>query len=309
VIVVLVLGVVLLAGAVLLLGLALRTDEEAAGVSRSLAVLEAMGQAPKELGRDLDRPFSDRVIEPLRARALTVGRRLSGSDSAERIRRRLDGAGNPPGWTVDRVVSGKVLCAVLGLVVGLVVALLLGAAFAAGTLITLAGLVLGFFTPDLYLYQRTYDRCERLRRELPDAIDLMTISVEAGLGFDAAVQQVATKTEGPLADEFTRMLREMQLGQGRAEALRGLADRCNVDDVRTFVSAMVQADGFGIPIAQVLRVQSGEMRIKRRQRAETRAQQVPVKITVPLIFFILPCLFIPVLGPGLLNAMDSLPGR
>ena len=304
-VVILALGILLVVSSIVLLALALRTDQEAAGVNRSLAVLEAMGHAPKELTHELDLPFTDRVIEPLRARALAIGRRVTGADAAERIRRKLDTAGNPPGWTVDRVLSGKVICAVAGLVVGVLVAVLLGTGFLIGALLTLAGLVVGFFAPNLYLYQRTYDRNERLQRELPDAIDLMTISVEAGLGFDAALQQVAIKTEGPLADEFMRLLREMQLGQGRPEALRGLAERCNVDDVRSFVSAVVQADGFGIPVAQVLRVQSSEMRIKRRQRAETKAQQVPVKITVPLIFFILPCLFIPVMGPAIINIMDS----
>jgi tight adherence protein C len=302
----LVLGVMLLAAAVTLLAMALRTDEEARRVNRSLAVLHAMGSAPRELTHELERPFADRVIEPLRARALAIGRRLTGADTAERIRARLDAAGNPAGWTVDRVVSGKVLSAGLGLVVAVAVDLLVETPFLPGVAVALAGLVIGFFGPDLYLYQRAYDRAELLRRGLPDAIDLMTISVEAGLGFDAAIQQVAHRTTGPLAEEFVRVLREMQLGKSRAEALRGLADRCNVDDVRTFVSAMVQADSLGIPIAQVLRVQAGEMRIKRRQRAETRAQQVPVKITVPLIFFILPCLFIPVLGPAVLTMMDSL---
>ena len=116
--------------------------------------------------------------------------------------------------------------------------------------------------------------------------------MESGLGFDAALQQVAHNTEGPLADEFSRVLREMQIGQGRAEALRALAERTNLAELRSFVSAMVQADAFGIPIANVLRVQSSEMRVKRRQRAEEKAQQVPVKMTIPLIFCILPCLFI-----------------
>jgi tight adherence protein C len=147
-----------------------------------------------------------------------------------------------------------------------------------------------------------------MQRELPDAIDLLTISVESGLGFDAAIQQVAHSTEGPLADEFSRALREMQIGQRRSEALRAMAERTSVADVRTFVSAMVQADAFGIPIAQVLRVQSSEIKVKRRQRAEEKAQQVPVKITVPLIFCILPCLFIAVMGPAVLGIMDSFSG-
>jgi tight adherence protein C len=185
------------------------------------------------------------------------------------------------------------------------VALLLDPALPVALLVVVGGAVLGFFSPGLYLYQRAYDRSERIRRDLSGALDLLTISVEAGLGFDAAVQQVARNTEGPLADELARVLREMQLGQGRAQALRALAERTTVAELRGFVGAMVQADVLGIPIAQVLRVQSAEIRVKRRQHAEERAQQVPVKMTVPLIFCILPCLFVVVLGPAVLNIMDT----
>jgi tight adherence protein C len=205
---------------------------------------------------------------------------------------------------VDRVLSGKVTGAVVGLVGGLVFQLMLSSP--TWKIVVVIGVtVIGFFAPNLYLYQRAHDRAERLQRDLPDAIDLLTISVESGLGFDAAVQQVARNTEGPLAEEFSRVLREMQIGQGRADALRAMGERTNVGDVRTFVGAMVQADSFGIPIAQVLRVQSAEMRVKRRQRAEEKAQQVPVKITIPLIFCILPTLFIAVMGPAVLSIMDS----
>ena len=274
------------------------------GVNRSLAVLEAMTNAPKELSAQLDKPFADRVLEPLQQRALAIGRRISGADTAARIRRKLDLAGNPAGWTVDRVLSGKVLGAVLGLLFGLVFSLMLTSPGL--KLVVIGGVTIaGFFAPNLYLYQRAYERGERLQRDLPDAIDLLTISVESGLGFDAAVQQVARNTDGPLADEFSRVLREMQIGQGRAHALRAMGERTNVGDLRTFVGAMVQADSFGIPIAQVLRVQSAEMRVKRRQRAEEKAQQVPVKITIPLIFCILPTLFIAVMGPAVLSIMDS----
>ncbi|MDN4172972.1 type II secretion system F family protein [Nocardioides sp. SOB77] len=302
-----VLGVVMVLVALLLVGMALSPDGgQTTGVARSLAAIQAITSAPKELRDELDRPFGERVLEPLQARALRIGRRLSGADSAERIRRKLDFAGNPRDWSVDRVVSGKVIGAVALTLVGGALALVLGVSVPVAIVMLLGGLVVGFFVPDLYLYQKTYERTERMQRELADAIDLMTISVESGLGFDAAVQQVARNTEGPLAEEFSRVLREMQIGQGRANALRALGDRTNVPDLKAFVGAMVQADSFGIPISQVLRVQSGEMRVKRRQRAEHKAQQVPVKITVPLIFCILPCLFIAVMGPAVISIMENM---
>jgi tight adherence protein C len=298
-----ILGVALVLLAIVLIASAFSSSAEG-GVTRSLAVLEAMTQAPKELTKELDKPFADRVIEPLQRKALGIGRRISGADTADRIRRKLDLAGNPPGWTVDRVVSGKVLGAVVGLVVGFGFSLMLGSLMIK-LLVVIGVTVAGFFGPNLYLYQRMHDRSERLQRDLPDAIDLLTISVESGLGFDAAVQQVARNTDGPLADELSRVLREMQIGQGRADALRAFGERTNVPDVRTFVGAMVQADSFGIPVAQVLRVQSSEIRVKRRQRAEEKAQQVPVKITIPLIFCILPTLFIAVMGPAVISILES----
>jgi tight adherence protein C len=298
------LGVLLVLLAIVLVGTALGEKEEQ-GLNKSLAVLEAMSTAPKELSDELDRPFGERVLVPLQARALTIGRRFSGADTGDRIRHKLDLAGNPEGWTVDRVVAGKVIGAVVGLVAFLVFSLMLGFSLPVRIVMVAAGLVVGYLAPTLFLYQKAYDRANRMQRELPDAIDLLTISVESGLGFDAAIQQVARNTEGPLADEFARALREMQIGQGRSAALRGMADRTSVADVRTFVSAMVQADSFGIPIGQVLRVQSSEIRVKRRQRAEEKAQQVPVKITIPLIFCILPCLFIAVMGPAVISIMDS----
>jgi tight adherence protein C len=300
-----IMGVLCVLAAIVLVALAIGKPQPQ-GMHRSIAVLEAMSTAPAELTQELDRPFGERVLAPLQARSLGLGKRLTGRDSADRIRHKLDLAGNPAGWDTDRVIASKVI----GAVVGLLVAFLVTRLFGAGLPVTLvgvgAGVVVGFFAPNLYLYQVGYDRAQKMQRELPDAIDLMTISVESGLGFDAAVQQVATNTEGPLADEFARALREMQIGSSRSDALRKLAERTTVPEVNTFVSAMVQADSFGIPIAQVLRVQSGEIRVKRRQRAEQKAQQVPVKITIPLIFTILPCLFVAVMGPAVINIMDNL---
>jgi len=283
--------------------------KEREGIGRSIAVLEALTAAPEEMKGELDSSFTDRVLFPLLARSQAMGRRLTPEDASERIREKLEKAGNPFGWTVERVMGGKVGGFGAALVISLILALLMGLSF-----VTMLGFVVlaslaGYMAPNFYLYQQTFNRSEQLGRALPDAIDLLTISVESGLGFDAACAQVARNTDGPLADEFARMLQEMQIGRGRSAALRSMADRSNLPDLRSFVSAMVQADAFGIPVGQVLRVQSSEIRIKRRQWAEEMAQKVPVKILVPLIFCILPCLFIAVLAPAGINIMNSFSGK
>ncbi len=302
-----IMGILLVFTALVLAASAVRNAAPSTGVARSIELIEAMTTAPTELKADLDKSFSERVLIPMQNRFAGLGRRVSGADSSERIRRKLDLAGNPPGWTVDRVMSGKVVGAIAGFALAVLFSFMLGSPTT--KILVIIGVTLaGFFAPSMYLYQRTYDRSARIQRELPDAIDLLTISVESGLGFDAALQQVAYNTEGPLADEFSRVLREMQIGSSRSEALRALAERSNLSELRSFVSSMVQADAFGIPIANVLRVQSSEMRVKRRQRAEEKAQQVPVKMTIPLIFCILPSLFIVVMGPAVLQVMDSFKG-
>jgi tight adherence protein C len=306
--VLLILGAALVLLALLLVSAAAGTTaggQAVSGVERSVALVQALTNAPKELTKEYDEPFGDRIMAPLQQRASKVARRLSGSDAPERIRKRLDVAGNPSGWTVERVQAGKVIGAITMFLISAALTALMGTSLTIRIVIVVGATLIGWLGPNLYLYQKVYDRSKRMQRDLPDAIDLMTISVESGLAFDAAVQQVARNTVGPLADEFSRVLREMQIGQGRAQALRGLADRTEVDDVKSFVTAMVQADSFGIPIANVLRIQSSEMRMKRRQRAEEQAQKVPVKITVPLIFCILPCLFIAVMGPAVIHIMDS----
>ena len=282
---------------------------ESQGINRSLAVLEAMTAAPTEMTKELDRSFGERVIEPLYARFVKLGRRLTGADATERIRHKLDLAGNPPGWTVDRVSAGKIVGAVAGLGMSSLFCLVLGFGPAVMLVVVAGGTVAGFFGPNMYLHSTASARTEKMQRELPDAIDLLTISVESGLGFDAALMQVAQNTTGALAGEFSRCLREMQLGVGRSDALRALGDRSSMPDLRSFVSAMVQADAFGIPVGQVLRVQSSEIRTKRRQWAEEMAMKVPVKIVVPLIFCILPTLFIAVLGPAAISIMGGLMGK
>lgn len=284
------------------------TGDERGSVARSLAAVEAIRAAPDPMRQELDRPFGERVVGPMFARLTALGRRFTPNDQSARLRKRLDLAGNPPGWDNDRVLAFKMLGLIVGGAVGVLVPLLFGNVTWA-ILFGVGLAALGFFLPNIILYQKAYERSERIQRELPDALDLLVISVEAGLGFDAALSQVARNTTGPLAEEFFRVLQEMQLGTGRSDAMRALSDRTNVTDLRGFVTAMVQADAFGIPIANVLRIQAREMRTRRSQRAEEAAQKVPVKILFPLIFCILPSLFIVILGPAVIQIVQSFSGR
>ena len=278
-------------------------------VSRSLAAMHAITTAPSPMAKELNQPFADRVLAPALVRFTEVGRRFAPSDQVPRIRHRLELAGSPAGWDVDRVIAFKMLGGMAGLLLGITVPLAFGAGFLPVLGITVGLSLAGFYAPNLTLYQMAYNRTEQMRRELPDALDLLTISVEAGLAFDAGLSQVARNTTGPLAEEFFRVLQEMQIGLSRSDALRALGDRTDLPELRGFVTAMVQADAFGIPIASVLRVQAREMRIKRTQRAEELAQKVPVKILFPLIFCILPSLFVVILGPAAITIFHSFSGR
>lgn len=277
---------------------------ERAAVGRSMAALRRM-DVPSDMQAELDVSFEERVLEPGMARLLAVGRRFTPQGQLDRIGRRLETAGSPEGWDVNRVISVKVLAAAVGLLLGLAIPTVLGAKILVVLGCVIGGAVLGFYAPDLALYQIGYNRRDQIRKDLPDAMDLLTITVEAGLAFDAAITQVARNTEGPLASEFYRVLQEIQLGRSRGEALEQMAERVQVEELNTFVSAVVQADSLGIPIAQVLRVQAREMRIKRSQRAEEAAQKVPVKILFPLIFCILPSLFVIVIGPAAVNIFHA----
>lgn len=278
---------------------------ERAQVGRSLAAVRALQAAPEDMRREAEPPFTERVLQPLVQRFSRLGQRFSPAGQNERYRHKLDLAGSPPRWDAERVLAFKGLGLVILAPLGLLLTLTLGFSIltAIGVMAVLGAI--GYYAPDLVLYQMGYERSERIQRTLPDALDLLTISVEAGLGFDAALAQVARNTEGPLADEFFRVLQEMQIGLGRAEAFRALSDRTNVADLRNFITAMIQADVFGIPVANVLRVQAREMRIKRMQRAEESAQKVPVKILFPLIFCILPALFVIVIGPAAITIIRN----
>jgi tight adherence protein C len=271
---------------------------ERRGVARSVAAVQALDSAPSVLKQEIEQPFAERVIAPLGGRLVGLGRRLVRADTARKLQYRLDIAGNPPAWDVNRILGLKVLGLALFGGLGFVYVLSTGWPFYRVVVTTALIAGFGYLLPNILLYNAGQKRATLMRNGLPDAMDLLTISVEAGLGFDAAVSRVAKNGDGPLNQEFARLLQEMQLGVGRVDVMRAMADRTSLPDLKSFCSAMVQADSLGIPIARVLRIQSHEMRTKRRQRAEEKAQQVPVRIMIPLVLFILPCLFIVILGPA-----------
>ncbi len=267
-------GLLVCAGITLSLSLVGVVTTERRGVARSLAAIQAITSAPDTLRTELERPFTERVIAPLGERLIGVGHRLARAGTAERIQHRLDIAGNPPAWTVNRIIGLKVLAMMV--LAGISELYVIGSGSLLRMLVIPAALgAFGYVLPNILLFNAGQKREKLMQRALPDALDLLTISVEAGLGFDAAVMRVARNTEGPLAQEFSRLLQEMQLGVGRMEAMRAMSERTTLAEFKSFCLAMVQADQLGIPIGRVLRIQSHEMRVKRRQRPRRRHRRCP----------------------------------
>jgi tight adherence protein C len=282
------------------LALAVSGRQEVTGVARSLALIEQQVRVDEVARNEL--PASERLTKPVLAAMRSLALRLSPSGTVDRLAHLLAMAGNPQKWTVERLLGAKggalVVLGLLGLLLG-------GGVGFVGLMAALAGAVLGFFLPDLLVYNTGIKRQDQLRRGLADALDMLTVCVEAGQGFDSALMQVARSVTGPVAGEFTRVLAEIQIGRPRGEAFSSLSRRTNVPEVKTFVTALVQADRMGLPIGSVLREQAHQMRLVRRQRAEEQAQKVPVKILFPLMLCILPSLFIVVIGPGVLRMIAT----
>jgi len=305
--IVLVAGAVALAGAVFAALFSVQSlILERRQAYRTIRALRSIELRPSDIrNRELAEPARDRVWYPLYRTALAIARRLTPIGARQNIQRKLLMAGSPIGWDADRVLASKVGGLAAGALAG--VLLVVGMPLPWGVLVVgfLGLCLLGYFMPNIVLTNKIQRRQTQIRRALPDSIDLLTISVEAGLGFDAALAHVSRNTTGPLADEFYRTLQEVQLGRTRSEAMRNLADRSSVPELSTFVLAMVQADVFGISVANVLRIQSREMRKKRRQLAEERAMKVPIKVLFPVLFCIFPALFVVILGPAIMRIADA----
>jgi len=273
------------------------------GVAKALESIDrvyAPGSAPAS-----EEPLRDRAIGPAAQRIGGLGRALTPGGAVAKLQKMLDYAGNPPAWPAERVMEMQGIGLLVGAVLAFVIAFAGDYSLLWLVVTTLIGAFAGFWLPFVIVYDLGLRRQMDIRRQLPDAMDLLTLSVEAGLGFEAAVAQVATTMPGAVSREFSRMLHEMQMGQRRADALRALGARTTVIELRTIATSLLQATELGIPIADVLREQAKEMRVKRRQNAEAAAAKVPVKVVFPLVACLLPALFVVVIGPGAIRIMQS----
>jgi len=243
--------------------------------------------------------FSERVVAPAVERLATLALRLNPKASADAIGARLIAAG-----VSQRISTSQFLALKSGLALGGVIA---GAAFGA-VLAPVAGVVfvpllgaVGFIGPDLILTVRIKARRERIRSELPDALDLLAVSVEAGLGLDGAIAKLTEHMDGALVDEFALTLGEMRIGESRSEALKKLAERVPAPEVSAFVRSVIQAEQLGISLGRILRVQAADSRLRRQAAAEERAMKAPIKMLFPTALFIFPAMFVAILGPAFLN--------
>ncbi|RME32245.1 MAG: type II secretion system F family protein, partial [Thermoflexia bacterium] len=297
------LGLVLVLVAIVLLGR--RAPQEQDALEARLAELGAVGRPASLEEIELSLPFSERVLRPILQKVGALINRMTPSQTLARTRRNLEIAGlSQKIGPAEFLAIRYILMFVMG---GLAVLLLgrLDMPMSRKLLLIPVLAALGYYLPGSWLGSRMNRRKKEIQKALPDALDLLTICVEAGLSFDAAMAQVAEKWDNEISRLFAKVLQEIQLGKLRREALRDMANSVDVPDVSNFVAALIQADMLGVSIAKVLRIQSDQMRLRRRQRAEEQARQAPIKMIIPIVFLIFPALFIILLGPGVIQILTS----
>jgi tight adherence protein C len=306
----LIFGAIVLVGAIAIVIFSLRRNtagEEDDPLQERLAEFIQRGDVTSLEEIELSQPFSERVIIPVIQRIGEFSARFTPQKAIQDTARKLELAGNP--WPIDAatfLAIRFILAIVLG---GFLVAVVLisppsnpsdnfmyigGATFA------------GFFLPHLMLTSRITRRQKEIRKAMPDALDLLTICVEAGLGFDAAMSKVSEKWDNELSLAFARTIREIQLGKVRRDALRDMSDRLGIPEMTSFVAAIIQSEQLGVSMAKVLRIQADQMRIKRRQRAEEEAHKAPIKMIIPMALLIFPTIMIIILTPAALQIANSL---
>jgi tight adherence protein C len=304
-------SLVLILGAIMLAGIALVIF----GVTRP-AQTDAIGERLNQFTErtmtldelELQQPFSQRVLIPLARVILGQLGKYGPKQSAERLKLNLQQAGNPGNITPIMFSGMRIALMIVLLLVGAFVTFGQRMETPKALMYTALMAVLGYLLPGMWLGRQIKQRKHNIVKALPDALDLLTISVEAGLAFDLALMRVADKWDNELSNEFKRVLTDTRLGRARRDALKEMAQRTGVEDVQTFTAAIIQAEQLGVSIGKILRIQSDQMRIRRRQRAEEAAHKAPIKMLIPMAFLIFPSLFIVILGPAVPRLMGSLTG-
>jgi tight adherence protein C len=289
-------SVAILAGVVLTL-----TFSEERQVSKALRSVSEWEGQQASVAEPLLMPFRSRVFSPVAGALTDALRSMVPANARERTQHALDLAGNPASLSPEGVAALRFVGALAGAALGFVGVIVARGGFDLFSGLAVAALVVGgYLVPGAWLARVGANRQDEIRRTLPDMLDMLTISVQAGLGFDMALAKIVHNTEGPLAHEFAHMLNEVQAGVSRRDALRHLGNRTDVSELDAFIVAMVQADAFGVSISGILHTQSFELRKKRRQHAEELAQKTPVKMVFPIILCILPATMLVIMGPAVI---------
>ncbi|MCR4401995.1 MAG: type II secretion system F family protein [Firmicutes bacterium] len=265
--------------------------------------LAVLTRVPSEREKKLARPLSERLLGPVVRFVNDLIISVTPKHVVDAVKEKLDVTGNPWNMTPGDYILMRVITLAIIPLAGFGLALRLGPGTAALLAFVLAAL--GWLVPEMMLQSKKRDREKQIRRSLPDVLDLLTVSVEAGLGFDAALAKVVERKKGPLAEEFAFLLQEIRMGKPRRDALRELSERVKIDDITSFIASVVQADQLGVSIANILRIQSAQVRTKRRQQAEEAGMKAPIKMLFPLVFFIFPTLFVVLLGPAIIQVATT----
>ena len=287
----------------LLTGLTVR-QREVAGTLRKAKRYGLQSQREVETRRSVN----DRVFGPLTAKVAAVTLRLLPRTDQNVVANRLVAAGLARSMSPQMYLAIKGGLVMISIAFGFVVMVSGALSPAIGILVALGGAAIGYIAPDFYINSRTRGRQEQMQVELPNVLDLLCVSVEAGLGFDAAVSKLNERMVGPLVDEFGLVLHEMRIGESRSAALKSLSDRVDVPEVSQFARAIIQADQLGIALSRILRVQSHDMRVRRQLAAEEKAMKAPVKMLFPTVIFVFPAMFVVELGPASLNLLQTFSG-
>lgn len=274
-------------------------------MTKRLTEMKTRRQLVDQRDEELEKPFFERILYPALLWISRTAAKLSPFKKNTNLERKLVRAGQPLGLKSDEFIAVYYVTMVIFFLGGIGLAFFQGLANSSIIMYAAIGILLGYGLVEIWLRSKARTRSEEISRSLPDMLDLLTVSVEAGLGFDSALTRVVEKSKGSIAEEISDTLQEMKMGKPRRDALRDLAQRSDVEELKTFVSSVIQADQLGVSIGNVLRSQSEQTRMRRRQKVEAKAMKAPIIMLIPMMLFIFPTIFIVVLAPGIIQMMEG----